>query len=172
MSLQNSTPYVQIPTDAPTRARIFLVHEWRISEETHLFIWRLLNEIFNEGVYKQKWCWKGLLIALLEESQEGYLQVSLHADSTLTCCHEQKPQEPWRSRWPWERNVERSALTHARHTHCASRQLGTTADRRYDVPWDWLQEAWQMTRVCWGTRCKGFCSKEGLHCQMEWSARN
>ena len=28
-----------------------------------------------------------------------------------------------------KRDVEQSALTHARHTHCASRELGTTADR-------------------------------------------
>ncbi len=26
-----------------------------------------------------------------------------------------------------KRNIEQSALTHVRHTHCASRQLGTTA---------------------------------------------
>jgi hypothetical protein len=32
-------------------------------------------------------------------------------------------------------DVEQSALTHARHTHCASRQLGTTANGRCDIPW-------------------------------------
>ncbi len=49
---------------------------------------------FDEEVYKQKWCQKGLLVALLEESQEEYLQVSLQADSALMRHHEQKPQEP------------------------------------------------------------------------------
>jgi hypothetical protein len=29
-----------------------------------------------------------------------------------------------------------------------------------------------MARVCWGTRCKGFCSKKGTHYQIERSARN
>ncbi len=81
------------------------------------------------------------------------------------------PQEPWRSRWPQERDVERSAPTHACHTHCASRQLGTTADWSYDVPWDWLGDACQMARVRWGTRCEGFCSKEGQHDQIERCAR-
>ncbi len=83
-----------------------------------------------------------------------------------------RPQEPWRSSWPGERDIERSASTHTCHTHCASRQLVTSADWRYDVPWDWLQDACQMARIRWGTRCKGFCSKEGPHYQIELSARN
>jgi hypothetical protein len=29
-----------------------------------------------------------------------------------------------------------------------------------------------MARVCWGTCCEGFCSKEGLHYWMEQSVRN
>ncbi len=82
------------------------------------------------------------------------------------------PQEPWRSRWLQERDVEQSAPTHACHTHCASRQLGTTANWRYDVPCDWLQDACQMARVRWGTSCKGFCSEEGPHYWIEPSSRN
>jgi hypothetical protein len=62
-------------------------------------------------------------------------QASLQADSALTCCHEKEPQEPSRTREPRERDVERSAPTHACHIHCAPRQLGTTA-QRYDVPRD------------------------------------
>ncbi len=116
-----------------------------------------------KGVDKQKWYQKGLLIALLEESREEYLQVFLQADSALMRCHEKTPQEPWRSRWPQERNIEQSAPTHVHHTHCTSRQFGTTANQRYDVPWDWLWDACKMARVRWGTRCEGFCSKEGLH---------
>jgi hypothetical protein len=87
-------------------------------------------------------------------------------------CHEKKPQEPWRSRWLRERDVEQSAPTYARHTHCASRLLSTTANQRCDVPWDWLWDACQMARVHWGTRCKGFCCKEDPHHCMKRSARN
>ncbi len=69
-------------------------------------------------------------------------------------------------------DVERSAPAHACHTYCASRQLGATADQRYDVPRYWLRDACQTARVCWGTCCKGFCSEEGPHYHIEWSARN
>ncbi len=127
--------------------------------------------ISYEEVYEQKWYQKGLLIAL-EEFRDLCLQVLHQWFSALTWHHEQDPQEPQRSRWPWERNAEQSALTHAHHTHCASRQLGTTADQRYGVPWDWLWDAYQMARVHWDTCCKGFCSKEGPHYCIEKSVRN
>jgi hypothetical protein len=45
---------------------------------------------FYKEIYKQKWYRKGLLIALLEESHEEYLQASLQADSALTRCHEKR----------------------------------------------------------------------------------
>ncbi len=83
-----------------------------------------------------------------------------------------EPQEPWRTRRPQERDIEQSAPTHARHTHCAFRRLGTTANQRYDVPWDWLWEACQVARVCWGTHCEKFCSEGGPHYQIDQSARN
>jgi hypothetical protein len=82
------------------------------------------------------------------------------------------PRESWRTRRLQERDIEQSAPTHARHTHCTFRWLGTTADRRYDVPWDWLRGACQMARVRWGAHCKGFCSKGGLHYPIDQSARN
>jgi hypothetical protein len=44
--------------------------------------------ILYKEVYRKKWYRKGLLIMLLEESHEEYLQVYLQADSTLTCHHE------------------------------------------------------------------------------------
>jgi hypothetical protein len=44
--------------------------------------------------------------------------------------------------------------------------------RRYDVPRDWLWDACHMAGVRWGSRCEGFCSKEGLHYPLEWSTRN
>jgi hypothetical protein len=45
--------------------------------------------ILYKEVYEQKWYRKGLLIALLEESREEYLLVSLQADFALTRYHEQ-----------------------------------------------------------------------------------
>ncbi len=44
---------------------------------------------FYQEVYKQKWYWKELLFALLEEPCNEYLQASLQADSALTRGHEQ-----------------------------------------------------------------------------------
>ncbi len=44
--------------------------------------------------------------------------------------------------------------------------------RRYDVPQDWLWDACHMAGVHWGSRCEGFCSKEGPHYRFEQSARN
>ncbi len=70
------------------------------------------------------------------------------------------------------KGLEQSAPTHTRHTHCTSRQLGTTADWRCDIPWDWLQDACQMARVRCGTCCKEFWCKGGPHYQIEQGARN
>ncbi len=84
--------------------------------------------------------------------------------------HEHKPQEP--QRWLQERDTEWLAPTNAHHAHCAPRQLGTTVNWRYDVPWDWLWVACQLAGERWGTRCEGFCSKEGPHYCFEQSARN
>ena len=126
--------------------------------------------IFCKEVYKQKWYQKRLLI-VLQEFRNKYLQVSHQGYSTPTWHHEHDPQESWRSRWLQEKDAEQSALTHARCTHCTSRQLGTKANQRYDVPWDWLWDTCQLARVRWGTRCEGFCSKEGPHYRNEPSAR-
>ncbi len=93
-------------------------------------------------------------------------------NSTLRWHHEQTPQECQRTGWLREEDAERSVPTHARHSHCASRQLGTKADQRYDVIWDWLWDACLMARVIWGTHFEGFCSKEHPHFCIKWSARN
>ncbi len=47
-------------------------------------------EKFLQGDLQWKWYWKGLLIALLEESCKEYLQASLQADSALTRRHEKR----------------------------------------------------------------------------------
>jgi hypothetical protein len=44
--------------------------------------------------------------------------------------------------------------------------------RRYDVPWNWLWDACHMAGIRWGSRCEGFCSKEGPHYRFEQSTRN
>ncbi len=44
--------------------------------------------------------------------------------------------------------------------------------QRYDLPRDWLWDACHMAGVCWGSRCEGFCSKEGPHYRFEQSMRN
>ncbi len=76
---------------------------------------------------------------------------------------------PWRM---WEKDAEWSALTIAHCIHGASEPLGMTVAQIYDIPWDWLWDACHMAGVRWGTRCKGFCSKEGPHYCSERSARN
>ncbi len=44
--------------------------------------------------------------------------------------------------------------------------------RGYDAPRDWLWDACHMAGVHWGSHCKGFHSKEGLHYCFIQSARN
>ncbi len=172
MPLQNSLPYAWLPTHAPTRARIFLVHEWHISEETHLIILRLLREISTMRSTSKSGTGKDYLLHFLRSPVKSTFKC-LWKQTLLWCIFMRKmSQEPGRSRWPWERDIEQSAPTHALQSHCASRQLGTTADRRYDVPRDWLLDACQMARVHWGTHCEGFLSNEVPHYWIEQSARN
>ncbi len=94
--IANSMPYVQLPTDAPFSGSWVMC---LVRDPSHHFETPMWN--FHEEIYK--WYQNGLLMALPEESHEEYFQVSLQADSALTCRHEQKPQELWRTRWPWEK---------------------------------------------------------------------
>jgi hypothetical protein len=127
---------------------------------------------FYKEIYKQKWYQNGLLIALPEESREEYLKhlckQTLLWLAVMSRSLRNPEEQDDRKKW----DVERSAPTHMHHTHCIPMQLGTTANWRYDVHCDWLQEACQMARVHWGTHCKEFCSEEGPHYWMEQSARN
>ncbi len=163
---------MQLPTDAPTTARFFLVHEWRVSEETRLVISRLLREISTWRSTSESGTGKDYLLRNLRSPAKSTFKRLYNQTPLWLVVMRKEPQEPWRTRRLQERDVEQSAPTHASHTHCAPRQLGTTADWRYDIPRDWLQEVCQMARVHWGTRCKGFCSKEGPHYRIEQSARN
>jgi hypothetical protein len=84
----------------------FLVHEWCISQETRLVKVLAPTSLFYEEVTSKSSTQKWLLYALVE-SHEEYLHVSLQGCSTLTCCHEHKPQEPQKSMallgcWGWQ----------------------------------------------------------------------
>ncbi len=149
-----------------------LVHEWRVSEETHLVILRLLHEISTRRSTSKSGTGKDYFLHYLRSLAKSTYKRLCKQTLLWLVIMRKASQEPWRTRRLREKDVEWLAPTHAHHTHCASRQPGTTANQRYDVPWDWLQDACQMARVRWGTRCKGFCSKEGLHYQIEQSARN
>ncbi len=127
---------------------------------------------FYKEIYEQRWYQNRLLIALPEESCEEYLKQLCKQTPLWLVVMRRSLRNPEEQDDCKKRDVEQSALTHSHHTHCVPIQLGTIADRRYDVHCDWLQEACQMARVRWGTCCKEFCSEEGLHYRMEQSARN
>ncbi len=171
--ITNPTSYVQLPTEGPTRARISF--SWFTSDmfckRPTLSYWDFYVNL-NTEVYKRRWYRKRTTYCVSWGVPQRVPNASLQADSALTCCHEQKPQEPREQDDCKKRDVEQSAPTHARHTHCPSKQLGTTADRRCDVSRDWLWKACHIARVHWGTRCEGFFSKEGPHYHIEQSARN
>ncbi len=103
-----------------------------------------------------------------EESLEEYLQVSHPGYSNLTRHHEHYPQEPWRTRWPRKSNAEQSAPTIACDTRCASRQLVTTANWRYDVSQDWLWDACLLASVRWGTHKTSQCGHASLWRWRPW----
>jgi hypothetical protein len=149
-----------------------LVHEWRVSEETRLVILRLLRELSTRRSTSKRCTGKDYLLHYLRSPAKSTFK-RLCKQTPFWCVVMSKmPQEPQRLRWPREMDIEQSAPTHAYHTHCAFWQLGTTADQRYDVPRDWLWDVCQMARVRRGTRCKRFRSEEGLHNQIDQSARN
>ncbi len=79
--------------------------------------------------YMEVYEWRGVpetdYLSCFWRSHARVPQASHQTDSILTCCQEQKPQEPTRTSWPQEKGLEKSALTHARHTHCTTICLGT-----------------------------------------------
>ncbi len=70
----------------------------------------------------------GLLIALLEESREEYLMRLCKPTPLWLIVMSRSLRNPEEQDEGKKRDVEQSAPTHTRHTHCASGQLGTTAD--------------------------------------------
>ncbi len=159
---------MQLPTDAPTRTRNVLVHKWCVSEETCLIKFPLLCP-FSMRKSTSKSGTRNNYFTCLRSSATSTFKC-LIKDTPL--CHEHKPQEPQRSSWPQEKDAEWSAPNNAHHTHCAPRQLGTTADQRYDVPQNWLWDACLLARVRWGTRREGTRSEEQLYYHIRQSGRN
>ncbi len=101
--IANSTPYTQLPTDAPTRARILF---WFTNEafcKRHILSHRDSYVKFLWGDLQAKVVPKRTTYCVTWGVTRRVPQASLQADSTLTRCHEQKPQEPWRTRWPQEK---------------------------------------------------------------------
>ncbi len=169
MSLQELRPTCDFLQRHLQEPDFFLVHEWRVSQETRFVQVLAPTCLFLRGSHKWKQYQEKTSLHTWGVRQRA-IQVSQPVYSALTWRHEHKPQGP--QRWQWERDAEWSALTNACHTHCAPRQLGTTADQRYDIPQDWLWDTCHMAGVHWGTRCEGCRSKEGLHYRFERSARN
>ena len=169
MSLQNSTPYVQLSTDAPTRARFFFGSRvTRFSRDP--FRSSTGSSVpFLQGSYKQKQYQEKTSLHTWGVRQRA-LQVSQPGYSALTWHHERGPQGPQRRLQ--ERDAKWSVPINVRHIHCVPMQLGTTVIWRYDAPWDWLWDACHMAGVRWGNHWEGFCSKEGPHYRFEQSARN
>ncbi len=113
----------------------------------------------------------GLHIAFLEESCMSTSSVSTgRLCSDLTSGAEASGSQ--KTRWPQEKGrgaiSPDSCASHPLHSYA----VGYYSQLKYDVPRDWLWEACHMARVCWGTCCKGFRSKKGLHYWLEWSVRN
>ncbi len=119
------------------KSQIFLVHKWRVSEETCLVISRLLREISTRRSTSESGTGKDYLSHDFLRSPAKSTFKHLYKQTPLWLIVMRKePQEPWRTRRLQERDVDQSAPTHASHTHCTPRQLDTTADWRYDVPRD------------------------------------
>ncbi len=150
----------------------FLVHYWQVSEEPCIIILRCLHEFSMRRSTSESGTGKDYLSHYLRSPAKKTFKRLYKQTLLWLLVMRKEPQVPWRTWRLQERDIEQLALTHACHTHCASSQLGTTANQRYDIPWDWLWEACQMARVRWGTRCKGFCCEEGPHYRMEQNARN
>ncbi len=142
-----------------------------VLQETHLSISRLLREFLRGGL-RAKVVPETDYLLYFFRSPARVPWASLQADSALTCCQEQKPQDPRRTRWPQEKGCwaisPDSRASHPLHSYA----FGYDIRSKCDVPWDWLQEACHMARVCWEARCEGFCSKEGPHYLLEQSVRN
>ncbi len=67
--IARTLPYAQLPTDALTRARFFLVHKWWISQETRLVQVLSPTSLFLWGSHK----WKQILSLITEGSLQNLM---------------------------------------------------------------------------------------------------
>ena len=84
---------------------------------------------FYEEIYERRWYRKWTTYCVSGEVMRRVPQASLQADSALTRHHSRSLRIPEEQDDCKKRDVEQSAPTHARHTHCTPMQLGTTADQ-------------------------------------------
>ncbi len=161
-----------LPTDAPTIARIsfFGSRVTRFVRDPSCHIktptWISMRRSTSKGDTGN-----GLLIAFLEESHKSTSSIStgrLCSDSLSGAEALGSQKNKTTTRKGTLSNHLNSRASHPLHSYA----VGYYSQSKYDVPRDWLREACHMARVRWETRCKGFCSKEGLHYWMEQSVRN
>jgi hypothetical protein len=126
--IAKSTPYTRFPTDAPTRAFFFLVHEWRgfardPSQNIQTPKWISTRRSTSKGGTRMDY------LLHFFGSPTRVPQASLQSDSALTHRQDQKPQNPRRTSWPQEEGrwviSPNSRASHPFH----SLHLGTTADQ-------------------------------------------
>ncbi len=84
---------------------------------------------FYKEVYKQGWYRKQLPIMLLEESHKENTKRLCKQTPLWLIVRSRSLKNPQVQDDRKKRDIEQSALTHVHHTHCASSQLGTTADQ-------------------------------------------
>ncbi len=70
--IRRTLPYLQLPTDTPTRTRFFLVNEWHVFEEKHLINSRLLCTLHTRRSSSKSSTKKGLLNAPEESCKEHF----------------------------------------------------------------------------------------------------
>jgi hypothetical protein len=128
--IANSTPYAQLPTYTPMRVRVSFFG----SQVTHFVrdppchfktpTWMSTRRSTSKGGTGNK-----LPIVLLEESHKEYTKRLCKQTPLWLIVRSRGLRNPQVQDDRKKRDIEQSALTHAHHTHCASSQLGTTADQ-------------------------------------------
>ncbi len=128
--IANSMPYMRLPTDALTRARILFlcsqVMHFVRDPSCHI---KTPTWISTRRSTSEDGTGNGLLIAFLEESHEEYLKRLCKQTPLWLVIRSRSLRIPKEQDDRKKRDVEQSAPTHACHTHCIPMQLGTTTNR-------------------------------------------
>ncbi len=120
------------------------------SDPSHLKYWPLHPFFYKEATCKGSTV-KGLPYPAKAVPSKDYF-THLTLKNSRNGCWAIRPD--YRASHPWR--------------FCA---VGDVVAQRYDVLHDWLWDTCHMAGVRWGSRCKGFRSKEGLHYHLEQSMR-